>query len=77
MTTSEPQTAYVWTWLPGTADPVVAGRVDANGPVHVFTYARSYLVAFHLRNAQDQVPLRVTRPGEAGSENWVGLVRRL
>jgi serine/threonine-protein kinase HipA len=42
MTTSEPQTAYVWTWLPDTADPVVAGRVDADGPMHVFTYARSY-----------------------------------
>jgi serine/threonine-protein kinase HipA len=42
MTTSEPQTAYVWTWLPDATEPVVAGRVDADGPVHVFTYARSY-----------------------------------
>lgn len=42
MTTSEPQTAYVWTWLPGAIEPVVAGRVDADGPMYVFTYARSY-----------------------------------
>jgi serine/threonine-protein kinase HipA len=42
MTTSEPHTAYVWTWLPDATEPVVAGRVDADGPVHVFTYARSY-----------------------------------
>jgi serine/threonine-protein kinase HipA len=42
MTTSEPQTAFVWTWLPGTAEPVVAGRVDADGQVYFFTYARSY-----------------------------------
>lgn len=42
MTTSESRTAFVWTWLPGATEPVVAGRVDAEGPVHFFTYARSY-----------------------------------
>lgn len=42
MTTSEPDTAFVWTWLPGATEPVVAGRVDADGPMYVFTYARSY-----------------------------------
>lgn len=42
MTTSDAQTAFVWTWLPGSAEPVVAGRVDAEGPLHAFTYARSY-----------------------------------
>ena len=51
MTTSELRTAYVWTWLPGAAEPVVAGRVDADGPVHVFTYARSY------RERAEAVPL--------------------
>lgn len=35
--------AYVWVWLPGRAEPVVAGRlVDADGEL-VFTYGRSYL----------------------------------
>lgn len=42
------ETCYVWTWLPGAADPVVAGRLDvtrtggAYGPVLSFTYGRSY-----------------------------------
>jgi serine/threonine-protein kinase HipA len=51
MTTSSPQTAFVWTWLPGASQPVVAGRIDADGPVHLFTYARSY------RGRSDAVPL--------------------
>ena len=29
--TSEPQQAFVWVWLPGAIDPVVAGRLDAAG----------------------------------------------
>jgi serine/threonine-protein kinase HipA len=43
--TSEPQPreAYVWAWLPGATEPVVAGRLDAVGPIVNFTYARSYL----------------------------------
>lgn len=51
--TSEPTSAYVWTWLPGHTDPVVAGRLDLIGPTHLFTYGRSYLdrpeaIALHL-----------------------------
>jgi serine/threonine-protein kinase HipA len=42
MTTSDPQTAFVWTWQFSANEPVVAGRIDADGPLHVFTYARSY-----------------------------------
>ncbi len=41
--TSEPQQAFVWVWLPGAGDPVVAGRLDAAGPIVSFTYGRSYL----------------------------------
>jgi serine/threonine-protein kinase HipA len=41
--TSEPRHAFVWTWLPGTLDPVVAGRLDVAGELVVFTYGRSYL----------------------------------
>jgi serine/threonine-protein kinase HipA len=29
--TSEPRQAFVWVWLPGAADPVVAGRLDTAG----------------------------------------------
>ncbi len=43
MTTSEPTEAYVWAWLPGKSDPVVAGRLSADEfGVHRFVYGRSY-----------------------------------
>ncbi|HEY5342964.1 MAG TPA: HipA domain-containing protein [Solirubrobacteraceae bacterium] len=41
--TSEPQRAFVWVWLPGAADPVVAGRLDTTGALVTFTYGQSYL----------------------------------
>jgi serine/threonine-protein kinase HipA len=41
--TSESQQAFVWVWLPGAVDPVVAGRLDAVGGIVTFTYGRSYL----------------------------------
>ncbi|MGA2452588.1 MAG: type II toxin-antitoxin system HipA family toxin [Solirubrobacteraceae bacterium] len=41
--TSEPQQAFVWIWLPGATEPVVAGRLDAAGELVTFTYGRSYL----------------------------------
>jgi serine/threonine-protein kinase HipA len=43
MTTSEPQQVFVWVWLPGATEPVVAGRLDPVGPIVNFTYGRSYL----------------------------------
>jgi serine/threonine-protein kinase HipA len=49
--TSDPQFAFVWVWLPETATPVVAGRLDVVGPLLTFTYGRSYL----LRD--DAIPL--------------------
>jgi serine/threonine-protein kinase HipA len=48
---SDPQTAFAWTWLPGASEPVVAGRIDVDGPSYTFTYARSY------RERRDAVPL--------------------
>jgi serine/threonine-protein kinase HipA len=41
--TSEPRQAFVWIWLPGAADAVVAGRLDTVGELITFTYGRSYL----------------------------------
>ena len=43
--------AYVWIWLPGHVDPIVAGRIDAAGTSHTFTYGRSYL------DCPDSIPL--------------------
>lgn len=35
--------AFVWIWLPGTTEPVVAGRLDAGETDVTFTYGQSYL----------------------------------
>jgi len=41
--TSEPAEAFVWVWLHGAAEPVVAGRVWSEGDIVNFNYGRSYL----------------------------------
>lgn len=56
---ANPTEAFVWVWLPGAAEPVVAGRLTDRGPVVTFTYGRSYLerpdaVALYL----PELPLR-------------------
>ena len=43
--------AFVWIWLPGALDPVVAGRLAAAGPTLVFNYGQSYLTR------RDAIPL--------------------
>jgi len=35
--------AFVWIWLPGASEPVVAGRLDEAGGEVTFVYGRSYL----------------------------------
>lgn len=57
--TSEPVQAFVWAWLPGATDPVVAGRLDVLDDLITFTYGRSYLerderIALYL----PELPLR-------------------
>lgn len=46
MTTSiseRPTDAFVWAWLPGATDPVVAGRIGATSDGYRFAYGESYL----------------------------------
>lgn len=61
MTSEAPQHAFVWVWLPGATDPVVAGRIQAVGDQVHFAYGRSY------RERPDAVPLYLPelpiRPG--------------
>ena len=40
---SEYSELFVWIWLPGKTDPVVAGKLSAIGPTYVFNYGKSYL----------------------------------
>ena len=35
--------AFVWIWLPGALEPVIAGRIELDGGLYVFNYGRSYL----------------------------------
>lgn len=35
--------AFVWIWLPGATEPVVAGRIELDGGTYAFNYGRSYL----------------------------------
>lgn len=35
--------AYVWIWLPGETEPVVAGKLEQDGENLIFTYGQSYL----------------------------------
>lgn len=49
---SSDRRAYVWTWLAGAAEPVVAGVLQQQGPELWFTYGRSYL------RRSDAVPLQ-------------------
>lgn len=46
-----PREAYVWTWLPDRAEPVVAGRLAPTGQGLQFNYGRSWL------EREDRVPL--------------------
>jgi serine/threonine-protein kinase HipA len=39
----EPNRAFVWVWLPGSIEPVVAGLVQTVGTTVVFNYGASYL----------------------------------
>jgi serine/threonine-protein kinase HipA len=62
MTSEQPVEAYVWIWLPGATDPVVAGRLEAVGDTTDFNYGRSYLaredaIAIYL----PELPLRAGR----------------
>ena len=54
-----PREAFVWIWLPGRAEPVVAGRIQAERSRYIFNYGRSYLsrpeaIPIHL----PELPLR-------------------
>jgi serine/threonine-protein kinase HipA len=81
--TSEPTGAFVWTWLPGAEEPVVAGRIELTGGIVRFNYGRSYIarrdaIALYL----PELPLRrgaidplggLTIPGcidDAGPDAW-------
>ena len=76
-----PAQAFVWIWLPGAADPVVAARLTDRGPRMSFVYGQSYLarhdaIALSLPDLALQSGEVLTRddvPGciaDAGPDSW-------
>lgn len=56
---SEYKEIFVWIWLPGETEPVVAGRLTAAGSTYVFNYGRSYLQRDNAIAIYDaELPLR-------------------
>ncbi len=50
---------YVWIWLPGETDPVVAGMLRTVGTTYVFNYGKSYLQRGNAISIYDtELPLR-------------------
>ncbi len=64
---SEPREVFVWTWLPGEVEPVVAGRIVAEGTRYDFAYGRSYLAR------ENAIPLYLPElPLQAGVQAPLG-----
>lgn len=54
-----PKEAYVWVWLPGQTQPVIAGRLAPEGRSLLFNYGRSYLArADAIPLYEPELPLR-------------------
>jgi serine/threonine-protein kinase HipA len=58
--------AYVWIWLPGETEPVVAGKLEAEGDAIHFNYGKSYLE--RIRDTPPAIPIHEPelplRPGK-------------
>lgn len=56
---SEYKEIFVWIWLPGDTEPVVAGRLVAEGKNYLFNYGKSYLQRDNAIAIYDaELPLR-------------------
>jgi serine/threonine-protein kinase HipA len=59
MMTSEYSEIFVWIWLPGETEPVVAGKLSSQGQEYVFNYGKSYLERGNAIAIYDaELPLR-------------------
>lgn len=51
--------AYVWIWLPGEVEPVIAGKLTAERDTLAFNYGKSYLERDNAISIYDrELPLR-------------------
>lgn len=59
MITSNPEEAFVWVWLPGCNEPVVAGKIYTEGKKYNFIYGQSYLERFNAISLfSEELPLQ-------------------
>jgi len=59
MTTSKPEEAFVWIWLPECHEPVVAGKIYTEGKRYHFIYGQSYLQRDNAISLfSDELPLQ-------------------
>ena len=72
----EPEDAYVWIWLPGATEPVVAGRLARDGQRLIFNYGQSYL-GRHDRVPvyEPELPLRIGSIAPQVGLNMAGCLR--
>lgn len=76
MTSEAPTTAFVWVWLPGRTDPIVAGRLDQDGEQLAFTYGQSYLEREEaLRLSRFELPLKHGSQSPLGNLGMAGCLR--
>jgi len=71
-----PGHAFVWVWLPGASEPVVAGRLDVVGDQLAFTYGRSYLARTGAISLfTPELPLRAGRTLPSPDRDTFGCIR--
>lgn len=68
--------AYVWTWLPGETEPVVAGKLTADGSRLQFNYGQSYLKRPNAISLYDrELPLQAGLIAPLDGLNLPGCIR--
>lgn len=72
---STPTETFVWAWLPGASEPVVAGRLVPTGDLFTFNYGRSYLArADAIPLYLPELPLRSGRIDPLANLTIAGVV---
>lgn len=68
--------AFVWIWLPGKLEPVIAGRIELDGGIYAFNYGRSYLErADAIPIYEPELPLRRGRIAPNAPLEMAGCLR--
>jgi serine/threonine-protein kinase HipA len=76
MTSERPREAYVWVWLPGATEPVVAGRLEQSAETIDFNYGRSYLAgSSSIPLFAPELPLEPGRIRPRGNLAVAGCIR--